>query len=64
MFSNDDFNYLEGVDVGDLSERIAIRQREKCHSFEWYLDNVYPEKFVPDRNVLAYGSVSTCICMN
>ncbi|KAK2164302.1 hypothetical protein LSH36_66g06024 [Paralvinella palmiformis] len=44
-------------DVGDLTERRAIRKREKCHSFEWYLDNVYPEKFKLDAGVVAFGGV-------
>ncbi|KAK2164304.1 hypothetical protein LSH36_66g06002 [Paralvinella palmiformis] len=44
-------------DVGDLTERHAIRKREKCHSFEWYLDNVYPEKFKLDVGVVAFGGV-------
>lgn len=46
------------MDIGDISERKAIRQRLKCHSFKWYLENVIPEKFIPDEKVLAWGMVS------
>jgi len=28
---------------GDVSDRIQIKQRLKCKSFEWFLTNVYPE---------------------
>ncbi|TKR75870.1 hypothetical protein L596_017104 [Steinernema carpocapsae] len=48
---------LVDTDVGDLSERRAIRERLQCKSFKWYLDNVIPEKFVPDEDVKAYGLV-------
>lgn len=32
------------VDLGDLTGRIELRQRLGCKSFQWFLDNVYPEK--------------------
>lgn len=43
--------------IGDLTHRKQLRQKLRCKSFKWYLDNVYPEKFIPDENVQAHGQV-------
>ncbi|KAL1501593.1 hypothetical protein ABEB36_006890 [Hypothenemus hampei] len=45
--------------IGDLTHRKQLRQKLRCKSFKWYLENVYPEKFIPDENVFGYGQVKT-----
>lgn len=42
-----DFRYL---DMGDISEQLALKDRLKCKSFQWFMENVaydvldkYPE---------------------
>jgi len=49
---------LHGVDFGDVSERRAVRERNKCHSFKWFLENVHPDQYVPDLNPLQSGMVT------
>lgn len=49
---------LKDKKIASLNERINLRKSLKCKNFKWYLDNVIPEKFVPDENVLGYGAVS------
>ncbi|CAJ0586067.1 unnamed protein product, partial [Mesorhabditis spiculigera] len=38
------------VKYGDITARLALREKLQCKSFDWYLKEVYPELKVPNRN--------------
>lgn len=38
------------VKYGDVSSRIQLRKELKCHDFDWYLKNVFPELALPTDN--------------
>ncbi|XP_071802911.1 polypeptide N-acetylgalactosaminyltransferase 13-like [Asterias amurensis] len=50
--------HLRRVDFGDVSDRRKLRERLQCHSFEWYLQNVYPEMYVPNMNAVIKHSAA------
>ncbi|VVC36597.1 Nucleotide-diphospho-sugar transferases,Glycosyltransferase 2-like,Ricin B, lectin [Cinara cedri] len=59
----DDFSkyYYERIgndlgDFGDITSRKELRRKLKCKSFKWYLENIYPELFIPS-NAVASGEV-------
>ena len=33
----------------NISQRVTLRRKLKCNSFEWYLNNVWPEHFFPTK---------------
>eukprot|EP00039_Didymoeca_costata_P020122 m.340131 g.340131 ORF g.340131 m.340131 type:complete len:672 (+) comp19152_c0_seq1:93-2108(+) len=56
-----------GVDYGDVSDRIKLRKDLNCKSFKWYLENVFPDMFIPvEENVIAAGTLRnpmTSLCV-
>ncbi|XP_056653195.1 polypeptide N-acetylgalactosaminyltransferase 3 isoform X2 [Monodelphis domestica] len=42
---------------GDISKRLDIRHRLQCKNFTWYLNNIYPEIYVPDLNPVISGYI-------
>ncbi|KAF0296662.1 Polypeptide N-acetylgalactosaminyltransferase 2 [Amphibalanus amphitrite] len=45
------------VPFGSIRERTELKRQLKCHSFRWFLENVYPELKVPDAGDMAFGSI-------
>ncbi|EAA04096.4 AGAP006925-PA [Anopheles gambiae str. PEST] len=46
-------------ELGDVTHRKVLREKLHCKSFDWYMKNVYPEKFIPTRNVRAFGRLAS-----
>ncbi|XP_013771905.1 polypeptide N-acetylgalactosaminyltransferase 1-like [Limulus polyphemus] len=58
---------LKSINFGDITKRLELRDKLKCKDFGWYLKNVYPQKFIVDENVFAFGRVrnpTTNLCLD
>ncbi|XP_012685791.2 polypeptide N-acetylgalactosaminyltransferase 5 [Clupea harengus] len=35
------------INIGNLTEQVQLREKLKCKSFKWYLENIYPDMEAP-----------------
>ncbi|XP_064608475.1 inactive polypeptide N-acetylgalactosaminyltransferase-like protein 5 [Liolophura sinensis] len=54
----DHFPSMKTVDVGDISDRLEIKEKLHCKNFTWFLDTIWPELTVFPENAQAWGGVS------
>jgi polypeptide N-acetylgalactosaminyltransferase len=48
---------LLNSEIASVTKRLQFREDRQCKSFNWYLQNIYPQKFLLDNpsHVFAYG---------
>merc|ERR1719232_156059 len=59
---------LLNADIGSVENRMLFKEEQQCKPFSWFLENIYPEKFILDDpdHVFAYGRLrnptsTTCL---
>lgn len=50
--------FLQHIDAGNISDRLAIKNKLNCKDFGWYLKNIWPELLPYGEDVFSWGSVS------
>jgi len=58
---------LKRKEHDDITDRLSLRKKLSCKSFQWYLKNIYPELDIPDDNYVATGEVKnpdTGLCLD
>ena len=50
---------LKTLDAGNITDRVNLRHRLNCSSFDWYMKNVHPDKHVPTLKVKAMNGLMT-----
>nr|XP_033806766.1 polypeptide N-acetylgalactosaminyltransferase 16 [Geotrypetes seraphini] len=41
-----------GKSYGSVADRVELRKKMNCKAFQWYLENVYPELKIPEKEVV------------
>uniref|UniRef100_A0A0K2TVM8 Polypeptide N-acetylgalactosaminyltransferase n=1 Tax=Lepeophtheirus salmonis TaxID=72036 RepID=A0A0K2TVM8_LEPSM len=45
------------IECGDILPRIKLRKDLECKSFQWYLENIYPNMPIPNFGDIGFGSI-------
>ncbi|ESP05405.1 hypothetical protein LOTGIDRAFT_103227 [Lottia gigantea] len=58
---------MKDIDAGDISERLALKERLQCKNMTWFFHNIWPELAIYDENASAWGSsrnIGTNVCLD